>query len=148
MLESLRSLPRHSVVVLHPVGHNPTGFDPSLQQWQEVLQISKEKEFFNVFDMAYQGFVSGDLNKDAYAVQLFAKNHQRMAVIQSFAKNFGLYGQRVGCMSIPNMDEAWVKSMNDFLGSRVRKLYSNNPRFGSDIIKTVLSDPKMRSQWD
>jgi aspartate/tyrosine/aromatic aminotransferase len=71
-----------------------------------------------------------------------------MAVIQSFAKNFGLYGQRVGCMSIPNEDENWVKLMNDFLGSRVRKLYSSNPRLGSDIIKTVLSDPKMRSQWD
>ncbi len=112
------------------------------------MEISKEKEFFNIFDMAYQGFVSGDLEKDAYAVQLFAKNKQRMSVIQSFAKNFGLYGQRVGCMSITNEDENWVKLMNDFLGSRIRKIYSTNPRFGSDIVKIVLSDPKMRAQWD
>ena len=71
-----------------------------------------------------------------------------MIVIQSFAKNFGLYGQRVGCFSIPNEDEEWVENMNGFLGSRIRKLYSTNPRIGSDIVKTVLKSDKLRRQWD
>jgi aspartate/tyrosine/aromatic aminotransferase len=53
MLESLRALPKNSVVIFHPVGHNPTGFDPSQDQWKQILEISKEKEFFNIFDMAY-----------------------------------------------------------------------------------------------
>lgn len=68
MLESLKKMPKYSVVIFHPVGHNPTGFDPSADQWKQILEIAKEKEFLNIFDMAYQGFVSGDLNKDAYAV--------------------------------------------------------------------------------
>lgn len=98
----------------------------------------------NVFDMAYQGFVSGNLNKDAYSVQLFAKAKLPMMVIQSFAKNFGLYGQRVGCFSVPNEDEEWVEKMNLFLGSRIRELYSSNPRIGSDIVKTVLGNNELR----
>ncbi len=147
MIKSLKSIPEYSPIIFHPVGHNPTGFDPSHEQWDEILDISKERKFFNCFDMAYQGFVSGDLEKDAYAVQLFAKNKLPIAVIQSFAKNFGLYGHRIGCFSIPNEDETFVKNMNDFLNIRIRRLYSSNPRYGSDIIKTVLQDSKLRQQW-
>jgi len=94
--------------------------------------------------MAYQGFVSGDLEKDAYSVQLFTKERLNVCTIQSFAKNFGLYGHRVGCFSIVNEDEEWVEKMNDFLGSRIRKMYSTNARYGSDIIRTVLDDPKLK----
>lgn len=66
---------------------------------------------------------------------------------QSFAKNFGLYGHRIGCFSIPNSDEGWVKKMNNFLNTRIRRVYSNNPRFGSDIVKIILSDESLKSQW-
>ena len=67
-----------------------------------------------------------------------------MMVIQSFAKNFGLYGQRVGCFSMPNSNEKWVKKMVDFLGIRIRRLYSSNPRYGSTIVKTILADPMLK----
>lgn len=94
--------------------------------------------------MAYQGFVSGDVEKDAFAVRLFAKNMMPMMVCQSFAKNFGLYGQRVGCFSMPCTDEAFVKKMNGFLNTLIRRVYSNNPRFGSDVVKTILSDSSLK----
>jgi aspartate/tyrosine/aromatic aminotransferase len=112
------------------------------------MQIAKERRFLNCFDMAYQGFVSGNLAKDAFSVRLFAQNKLPMVVIQSFAKNFGLYGLRIGCISIPNVNETWVKNMNEMFGFVIRRLYSNNPRFGSDIVKTVLNDPELRRQWD
>ena len=147
MLESLRNIPTGSVVLFHPVGHNPTGFDPTPEQWNQILEISRERQFFNLFDMAYQGFVSGDPDLDAYSVQLFAKNKMPMMVVQSFAKNFGLYGQRVGCFSIPNLDQAWVHRMNEYLRVRIRRLYSNNPRYGSDLVKTILRDPMLNQQW-
>lgn len=97
--------------------------------------------------MAYQGFVSGDLKKDAYAVQLFAKEKLNMIVVQSFSKNFGLYAQRVGCFSMPMASKEEADAMNDFLASRVRKLYSSSPKFGSDIIRTVLKDEGLRKQF-
>lgn len=97
--------------------------------------------------MAYQGFVSGNPDKDAYAVRLFAKNDMPMMVCQSFAKNFGLYGHRVGCFSMPCKNEQWVKQMNGFLNTFIRKIYSNNPRFGSDVVKTILTDESLKSQW-
>lgn len=147
MLTSLRKIPNGSVVLFHPVGHNPTGFDPTPEQWNQILKISQAKKFFNLFDMAYQGFVSGDPDKDAYSVQLFARNKMPMMVIQSFAKNFGLYGQRVGCFSIPNLDQSWVHRMDEYLRVMIRRLYSNNPRYGSDIVKTILRDPMLNLQW-
>ena len=109
------------------------------------MKICKERKFFTVFDMAYQGFVSGDPEKDAFAVRLFVKNEMPMVLCQSFAKNFGLYGHRAGCFSMPCKNKEWVEKMNGFLDSFIRKIYSNNPRFGSDIIKIVLNDEKLRN---
>ena len=148
LLNSLKNLPRNAPVIMHPVGHNPTGFDPSHTQWQEILDITTQKDFFICFDMAYQGFVSGDPAKDAYSVRLFAENGVQMSVIQSFAKNFGLYGHRIGSVSFPNKDEEWVGRMNDFLKTRIRQLYSTNPRYGSDIVKIILKSPELRQQWE
>jgi aspartate/tyrosine/aromatic aminotransferase len=147
MIDCLKKVPNNSVVLFHPVGHNPTGFDPSPQQWNEILEICKERQIFSLFDMAYQGFVSGDPDLDAYSVQLFAKNKMPMMVVQSFAKNFGLYGQRIGCFSMPNLDKEFVRKMQGFLRVRLRSLYSSNPRFGSDIVKIILKDPKLNQQW-
>lgn len=100
MCEDLDKADNESIVILHVCAHNPTGVDPKPEQWQKILEIVKRKQHFVCFDSAYQGFASGDLQTDAYALQLFAKEYNRMMLFQSFAKNFGLYGQRVGTMSI------------------------------------------------
>lgn len=97
--------------------------------------------------MAYQGFVSGDPDKDAYPVRLFLKQGLNMAVVQSFSKNFGLYNTRAGCLSIPSLDPKMVSLFDDYLGSLVRSQYSNSPAFGSDIIKTIWGDKQLRAMW-
>lgn len=100
MLSDLRSATPGSVVVLHACAHNPTGVDPTPEQWQEILKVVQEKKLIPLFDSAYQGYASGDLDKDAYAIRLFAQSGLEMFVTQSFAKNMGLYGERVGMLHV------------------------------------------------
>ena len=147
MREDFRNMPDRSVIVMQPVGNNPTGFDPSPKQWRELLEITLRKKFLIFFDMPYQGFVSGEYDKDAYAVRLFAENGVNVMVAQSFAKNFGLYGQRVGCLSIPVEDEDLCRRMTKFLALLTRNTHSSCPRFGSDIVKTILNKPELTNQW-
>ena len=147
MIEDLKQLPEYSFVLYHPAGHNPTGFDPSPEQWKEILEITMAKKFLVIFDMAYQGFVSGDPDKDAYALRLFAENGINTMLSQSFAKNFGLYGHRIGCFSVLNESAEEAQRMSKYLGYITRNTYSSCPRFGSDIIRTILSDQEMTNMW-
>ena len=147
MKEDFANMPERSVIVLQPVGNNPTGFDPSPKQWRELLEITLRRKFMIFFDMPYQGFVSGDYDKDAYAVRLFTENGANVMVAQSFAKNFGLYGQRVGCLSIPVEDEGLCERMSDFLAFFTRNTHSSCPRFGSDVIRIILNSQELTNQW-
>lgn len=116
MIEDLAKIPENAVVLFHAIGHNPTGFDPTDTQWEQIMNICRERKFLNIFDMAYQGFVSGCPERDSFAVRLFTKNKMPVIVSQSFAKNFGLYGQRVGCVSMPCVDKEMAKNLKDWLG--------------------------------
>lgn len=101
MCESLRGAPEKSIVILHACAHNPTGQDPSQDQWRQIHDVIRDRSHFALIDTAYQGFASADLEKDAYAVRLFDSLKQvEFAVAQSFAKNMGLYGERAGCAHI------------------------------------------------
>lgn len=92
MLQTMREAPEGSVFVLHACAHNPTGVDPTEAQWKGIAEMMKAKEHFPFFDCAYQGFASGDLDRDAWAVRYFVREGFELFVAQSFAKNFGLYG--------------------------------------------------------
>jgi len=84
----------HSIVILHACAHNPTGCDPTKEQWAEIGRIMKERQLFPLFDAAYLGFNSGSVDEDAYAIRLFVKElGMEAAVAVSFAKNMGLYGE-------------------------------------------------------
>ena len=100
LMEDIERAEDGSIVLLHVCAHNPTGCDPSIKQWDEIHRLVKKKNHFPFFDMAYQGFASGDLDKDAYPLRKFASEGDKIALAQSYAKSFGLYGQRVGCLSI------------------------------------------------
>jgi aspartate/tyrosine/aromatic aminotransferase len=89
-----------TVLLLHTCAHNPTGVDPTERQWEEILEIVKRKKLFSAFDSAYQGFASGDLEKDSYSLRLFQEHTDDIMLFQSFAKNFGLYGERAGAYSV------------------------------------------------
>lgn len=99
MLEDLRAAPEGAILVLQGCGHNPTGADPTPQQWQGILAAAQERQLFVFLDNAYQGFVC-DLEADAAAVRLFAGAGQELLVAQSFSKSMGLYGERVGALHL------------------------------------------------
>jgi len=133
--------------LLHACAHNPTGVDPSKEQWEELSRVIKEKEHFALFDLAYQGFASGDPERDALPVRQFVKDGHLISVCQSFAKNFGLYGERIGAFNIiaANPDEALA--IESQLKILIRPMYSNPPVHGARIVSTILSDPDLTSLW-
>lgn len=100
MLRYLNSLPAGALILLHAAAHNPTGVDPSQEQWRQIAEVMKAKKLIPFFDTAYQGFASGSLEKDAYAIRLFNERGFQMVVAQSYAKNMGLYGERVGALHV------------------------------------------------
>lgn len=146
-IESLKGIPEKSFVVLHCSGHNPTGYDVTDAEWQEIANICKQRGFVVLMDTAYQGFVTGDLTKDGLPIRLMAQTGVPIIIAQSYAKNMGLYGQRTGCLSVPCNDAEVARKMTDFFGQRNRNTFSNPPRFGSDIAKTIFKDPKIYAQW-
>ena len=102
-VEDLSAAPEGSVFVLHTVAHNPTGVDPTPEQWKKIADVCEERKAVIVFDTAYQGYASGDLAKDAWALRYFANERgMELMVTQSYSKNFGLYGERIGSPARPS----------------------------------------------
>ncbi|PPS08592.1 hypothetical protein GOBAR_AA12072 [Gossypium barbadense] len=103
LLEDLGSAPSGSIVLLHACAHNPTGVDPTLQQWEQIRQLMRSKALLPFFDSAYQGFASGNLDEDAQSIRMFVTDGGECFVAQSYAKNMGLYGERVGALSVQDL---------------------------------------------
>ena len=95
----LNNAPKGAAVLFHACAHNPTGVDPNVEQWKELSEICKKNELIPLFDTAYQGFASGDADADAFSVRHFVEEGHSVISTQSFSKNFGLYGDRTGCLS-------------------------------------------------
>jgi aspartate/tyrosine/aromatic aminotransferase len=147
MLEDIQGAPDGSIIMLHAAAHNPTGVDPTKDQWDQIMAVCKAKGHICWFDSAYQGFATGCLEKDAYALRNFANNDLPLFVSQSFAKNFGLYGERVGTFSLTCGSSDAVKAVMSQMDIIIRNLYSNPPKHGANIVKTVLSDPALYQEW-
>ena len=148
LMKDVGDAPSGSAVLLHACAHNPTGMDPSLEQWAELSQLMKNKGLFPFFDCAYQGFASGNAPQDASAFRLFVNDgHKSLALVQSFSKNFGLYGQRIGALSFvgENPDEA--SRILSQLKICIRPSYSNPPRHGARIVSTILSDKTLTGEF-
>lgn len=147
MLDDLRAAPDGSVVVLHACAHNPTGADPSKEQWQAICDVVKSRSIIPLFDCAYQGFASGDLDEDAYAIRLFAAENIDMFVAQSFAKNMGLYGERVGALSVVSRVTDSLPAVRSQLKKIARANYSSPPLHGARVAAEVLSDESLMREW-
>ncbi|CAO3608384.1 unnamed protein product [Mucor hiemalis] len=147
MLEDLHKAPKNTVVLLHACAHNPTGVDPTKEQWAEISKVIKEREHFSFFDMAYQGFASGDCTNDAYALRKFVDEGHQVVLAQSFAKNMGLYGERVGSFSVVCADEEEKNRVDSQLKIIIRPMYSNPPIHGAHIVSTVLNTPELKAEW-
>ena len=105
LIAFLENTQENNVVLLHACAHNPTGVDPTTSDWEQIAEVMQRKKLIPFFDSAYQGFASGDILKDIEPVRYFAKKFESMFVSQSYAKNMGLYGQRVGCLHIVAADK-------------------------------------------
>lgn len=147
LIADMKEMPEGSTVLLHVCAHNPTGMDPSLEQWKQISDTMKKGNLLPFFDSAYQGFASGDAEKDAAALRMFVEDGHLVATIQSFSKNFGLYGHRVGALSVVCANEDEAKRVVSQLKMVIRPMYSNPPRHGARIVSTILSDPKLKQDF-
>lgn len=147
LLADIASAPNQSIFLFHACAHNPTGVDPTPQQWASISKAVKSKQHFIVVDSAYQGFASGDPVKDTFALQQFVKDGHPIALAQSFSKNFGLYGQRVGAVSFITENATETANVESQLKILARPMYSNPPLHGARVVTIVLSDPVLRAQW-
>ena len=133
-------------VLLHGCCHNPTGIDPTSQQWGELARILAANHLLPVVDLAYQGFGMG-LEEDLAGLNEILSVNEEAIVCSSFSKNFGLYSERVGGMSLIAADGASARASMSQLKKIVRCNYSNPPRHGASIVLTVLDDPDLTAMW-
>ena len=144
--EKLNNIPSEDIVLFHAACHNPTGIDPNKEEWVKISNIVSEKNLLVLFDFAYQGFGNG-LDEDAYAVRLFADKVKNFMVANSFSKNFGLYNERVGGLSVIANTPEEAENILSQLKICIRTLYSNPPNHGASIVSTILNDPDLHKQW-
>jgi aromatic-amino-acid transaminase len=146
MLATLGALPRRSVVLLHASCHNPTGVDLSAAQWQALIPVLRDRELIPFVDIAYQGFGDG-LDDDAFAVRAMADAGLQFLVANSFSKNFSMYGERCGGLSVVCADRDAADVVLGQLKATVRRNYSTPPTHGARVIARVLQDPALCAQW-
>ncbi|KAI4717735.1 aromatic-amino-acid aminotransferase [Aureobasidium sp. EXF-10727] len=147
-MTALQSAEPGSVVILHACAHNPTGCDPSKDQWRNLGKIMKERRLFPLFDAAYLGFNSGNLDEDAFAIRYFVEAlEMEVAVCMSFAKSMGLYGERVGCVVMVSDNAAVSSRTQSTLEMIQRSEVSNPPAFGSKIASTILGSEELKRAW-
>lgn len=146
MCSFLEQLPDQSIVVLHACCHNPTGIDPTAEQWQVLAELFVAKQHIPFMDIAYQGFGTG-LAEDAAAVRLLAEQGIPMLVSSSFSKSFALYGERVGALTVITTDAAQSPRVLSQLKRLARTNYSNPPTHGAKIVSTVFGQPERFQQW-
>lgn len=142
----LDTLPAHSVVLLHPCCHNPTGIDPTPAQWDEILALMARRRLIAFMDLAYQGFGRG-FDDDAYAVRRAADIGLPLLVSYSFSKNMSLYAQRVGLLAVVCPDRAQAELVQGRLKAAVRRIYSSPPAYGALLAQAVLTDDALKGQW-
>jgi aromatic-amino-acid transaminase len=147
MLTALTQAPEGTVVVLHACCHNPTGYDITGTQWDQVIAAVREARLVPFLDMAYQGFGQG-IAEDGAVVQKFVDAGLSFFVSTSFSKSFSLYGERVGALSVlcENRDEA--ARVLSRLKIAIRTNYSNPPIHGGSIVALVLGTPELRALWE
>lgn len=146
MCDAIKRMPEGSIILLHACCHNPTGMDPSLEQWKEISSVIKERFLVPFFDFAYQGFGNG-LVEDSEVIRHFAKEGHEMLISYSCSKNFGLYGERVGAFFVLTGEKMIAEKVQSRVKSIVRANYSSPPSYGAKLVKTILSSDSLTQEW-
>ncbi|WP_336983272.1 MULTISPECIES: amino acid aminotransferase [unclassified Cedecea] len=147
LVASLQAAEAGDVVLFHGCCHNPTGIDPTADQWKTLAEMSLAKGWLPLFDFAYQGFARG-LEEDAEGLRLFAAGHKELLVASSYSKNFGLYNERVGAFTLVAADADTADRSFSQVKSVIRANYSNPPAHGASVVATILSNDALRTMWE
>ncbi|MDU4093733.1 MAG: amino acid aminotransferase [Pantoea sp.] len=146
MLASLRGAKAGDVVLFHGCCHNPTGIDPTAEQWSQLAELSKASGWLPLFDFAYQGFARG-LEEDAEGLRIFAASHEELIVASSYSKNFGLYNERVGALTLVAAEASVADTAFSQVKYTIRANYSNPPAHGAAVVATILGNDALRAIW-
>lgn len=147
MLAALKALPEHDIVLLHSCCHNPTGIDPTEEQWAAIADLLAERHLLPFVDFAYQGLGNG-LHEDSVGVLTLCRRVPEMLIASSFAKNFGLYNERAGALTLVAQSKKVAETALGHIKQVVRANYSNPPAHGAAIVTTILNDPQLRAEWE
>ncbi|KAF8110884.1 hypothetical protein N665_0078s0075 [Sinapis alba] len=147
MIADIKEAPEGSFILLHGCAHNPTGIDPTPEQWVKIADVIQEKNHIPFFDVAYQGFASGSLDEDASSVRLFAERGMEFFVAQSYSKNLGLYAERIGAINVVCSSADAATRVKSQLKRIARPMYSNPPVHGARIVANVVGDAAMFGEW-
>jgi aspartate aminotransferase len=147
LLETLAQLPEGDVVVLHGGCHNPTGIDPSAGQWAAIADVLAARRALPLVDFAYQGFAEG-IDEDAGGVRALCDRISELLIATSYSKNFGLYNERVGALTLVAASAAAANAALSQIKSLIRANYSNPPAHGAKIVSTILRSPELRADWE
>lgn len=147
MRKVLREISPGNVVLLHACCHNPTGIDPSPEQWREISAIARERRWVPFLDFAYQGFGSG-IEEDRSVIQYLLSGVTELFVANSFSKNFALYQDRTGALTLVASNRSAAEAALSQIKQIIRVNYSNPPAHGAHIVRTILKDPALRAEWE
>jgi aromatic-amino-acid transaminase len=147
MKNSLRQVAAGDTVLLHGCCHNPTGIDPTTAEWEELAKLSAAGGWLPLFDFAYQGFGKG-IQEDAAGLRIFTEHNPELLVASSFSKNFGLYNERVGGLTLLAKEAGQADNAFSQIKSIIRANYSNPPFHGSGIVTTILNNASLYAEWE
>jgi aspartate/tyrosine/aromatic aminotransferase len=146
MLDTLRQADRGDLILLHACCHNPSGMDPTEDEWRAIADVLVERELVPFVDMAYQGFAES-ISTDAFIVKHLAERVPEMVVSNSCSKNFGLYRDRVGTLSVLAADKPSRDIVYSQVNNVVRTIYSVPPDHGAVVVATILNDTELKAAW-
>jgi aspartate/tyrosine/aromatic aminotransferase len=147
MIESLEQVPAGDVVLLHGCCHNPTGIDPTVEQWSQVGELIRRRGALPLVDFAYQGLADG-IDQDGAGLRALVEHVDQLLISSSFSKNFGLYRERTGALTIIGSTAEQAQTVMSQVKLVIRANYSNPPAHGGGIVMTVLQDPELRAKWE
>jgi len=146
LYESIKTIPAGDVILLHGCCHNPTGIDPTLEQWMKIGDLLAEKGIIPLVDFAYQGLANG-IEEDRQGLLELTKRVKQMFICSSFSKNFGLYRERTGALTVVADNKDQANTVMSQVKLRIRYNYSNPPSHGAQIVAVVLGDEELKAQW-
>ncbi|CAG9334930.1 unnamed protein product [Blepharisma stoltei] len=147
LLFEIDAAPSNSIIIFHASAHNPTGTDPTKSQWEQIHEVVARKGHLPFFYIANQGFASGNPDDDVYPVRYFLQQNTQILLAQSFARNFGLYGDRVGLLSVICENKIECENVMSQLKVLERPFFGMPPKHGGEIVGTILNNAELYKQW-